>query len=208
MLTLRPGQELNDVIIDAYLTLVCHTASGLFLQNAELPRTPRYHAWSVQSSIYLRAKGGSFEQRHLRREWPPARFPHAVIEDVAIHIFPVLVASNHWVLMVFDRAQSRLYRFSSLAGYDAMFAEPWQVISSWLLFKSNGALDARKPVVVIPDPQPRQDNQKDCGVFVCGIVRWQTEGWDLSTLNPSIIPQYRRRMMLEIERWSLSTNPV
>ena len=208
MLTLRPGQELNDVIIDAHLTLICHTANDLFQQGVELPRTPRYHSWSAQMSSYLESRVGSFEDRHLRQEWPPAHFPHAVLEDVATHIFPVLVATNHWVLMVFqkDGTQMSLYCFSSLAGYNKMFEKPWEVIASWLFFKSNGALDARKPVVIFPDPQPRQNNQKDCGVFVCGIVRWQFEGWDLSTLTPSIIPEYRRRMLLEIERWFLSTH--
>ena len=211
VLTLAPGQQLNDAVIDAHLTLVCHTFNGLFREGAELPPAPRYHAWSTQLSSYLAGRAGRFEERHLRQEWPPARFPHAALEDTFCHIFPVHVQTNHWVLMVLqmmDDRQRTLFCYSSVPGYDQSFQETWRVISSWLLFKSNGAFDVRDPRVFSPKPQPRQENAFDCGVFVCGIVRWSVQGWDLSSLTQSIIPDYRRRMMLEIERWCLSTNQL
>ena len=208
VLTLGPRQELNDVVIDAHLTLVCHTFNKLFEEGIELPRSPRYHAWSAQMSNYLQSRVGKFEDRHLRQEWPPARFVHAALEDTHCHIFPVHVGGNHWVLMVLQKTEGQwsLFCYSSLPGYDRSFEAPWQTISSWLFFKSKGAFDVRNLRGIVPNPQPTQDNMVDCGVFVCGIVRWTLEGWDLSTLNSRIINHYRRRMTLEIERWSLSTN--
>lgn len=89
-----------------------------------------------------------------------------------------------------------------------LWGSAWQLISSWLLFKSKGALKVANPRVLVSDQQPTQDNGADCGVFVCGIVRWSLENWDLSTLVPSIIPEYRRRMMLELEKWRLSTKSL
>ena len=209
--TLAPGEQLNDAVIDAHLTPVCHTSNGLFQEGGELPLAPKYHAWGAQMSLYLVGRAGRFEEKHLRQEWPPARFPQAKLEDVRCHIFPVHVQPNHWVLMVLqmmEDGQRTLLCYSSVPGFDQSFQEPWAVISSWLLFKSKGALDVTHPRVSRPDPQPKQDNKVDCGVFVCGIVRWSVQDWDLSTLTPSIIPDYRRRMILEIERWRLSTNQL
>ena len=211
--SLAQGAEVNDTAIDAHLTLVCHAFNGLFQEGAQLPRSPKYHSWSTHMSIYLSGRQEHFEEKHLRQEWPPARFPNAALEDVPVHIFPIHVSGNagggHWILMVLQREQDgqwSLFCYSSLPGYQGDFAVPWQVISSWLFFKSKGALDVKHPRVKSDQTQPMQNNDRDCGVFVCGIVRWSLEGWDLNTLTPSIIPAYRRRMMLELEQWSLSTN--
>lgn len=209
VMSLSQGEWVNDAAIDAHLTLVCHTSNDLFEEGVELPKAPKVHAWSVGMSVYLKGKGGSFEERHLQQEWPPARFPDAALEDVPCHIFPVHTRTNHWILMVLEKTndgQWTLFCYSSVPGYENDFDAPWQVISAWLLFKSKGVFDVKIPRVILPNPQPTQDNQKDCGVFVCGIVRWSLVGWDLSTLTPSVIPEYRRRMMLELEKWSLSTN--
>ncbi|KAL9137539.1 MAG: hypothetical protein Q9175_001256 [Cornicularia normoerica] len=209
--SLSQGTWVNDAAIDAHLTLVCHTFNDLFHEGVELPKSPRYHAWSVEMSIYLQSRVDSFEERHLRQEWPPARFLGAALEDVSCHIFPIHVRETHWILMVLQKmedGQWTLFRYSSLPGYDKDFEEPWRFISSWLLYKTKSVLNVTRPRVLVPNPQPTQDNTRDCGVFVCGIVRWSLEGWDLTTLTPSMIPEYRRRMMLELEKWNLSTNSL
>ena len=210
VLSLAQGSWVNDAAIDAHLTLVCHTFNGLFDEGIELPKSPRYHAWAASLSLYLRHKKTPFEEQNLRHEWPPARFPNAALEDVECHIFPIHVRGNHWILGVLQNmdGQWTLLPYSSMPGYENDFQEEWELISSWMLFKSKGALDVKKPRVLVPDQQPTQDNGADCGVFVCGIVRWSIEKWDLSTLVPSIIPEYRRRMMLELEKWRLSTNSL
>ena len=207
--TLSGGNWVNDAIIDAHLTLVCHTANNLFQQDASLPKSPKYHAWSISMSAYLAGKKGAFAERHLGQEWPPARFPDAVLEDVTCHIFPLHVKGNHWVLLVLQKqedGQWTLFFFSSMPGYQKDSEEPWRHISAWFFYKSKGTFDVRKPRFEVPDPQPTQNNTRDCGVFVCGIVRWSLMDWDLASLTPSVIPEYRRRMMLELENWSLSTN--
>lgn len=207
--SLAIGAWVNDAAIDAHLTLVSHTFNGLFEDNIELGKSPKCHAWSARMATILGPLVGTFGEKHLRQEWPPARFPGAVLQDVSCHVFPVHVGGNHWILMVLNKMDDgvfTLFCYSSLPGYDRDFDAAWGVISSWLHFKSNGAFDVRKPRVEVPSPQPKQDNSSDCGVFVCGTVRWSLEQWDLSTLTSSIIPEYRRRMMLELEKWSLSTN--
>ena len=113
--TLMQGQWVNDAAIDAYLTLVCHTFNGLFQDGAELSKSPRYHAWSTTMTPYLAGRSQRFEEKHLRKEWPPARFPDAVLEDVFCHIFPLHVKGNHWVLLVLQKAddgQWTLFFFS------------------------------------------------------------------------------------------------
>lgn len=207
--TLSQGQWVNDTAIDAYLTLVCHTTNGLFQKDAVLPKSPKYHVWSTSMSLYLEGRKEAFQARHLRQEWPPARFPDAVLEDVTCHIFPLHVKGNHWILLVLQKqedGQWTLFFYSSMSGYQEESEEPWRFISSWFLYKSKGAFDVRKPRVEVPNPQPTQTNFSDCGVFLCGIVRWSLVGWDLASLTPRVIPEFRRRMILELEKWSLSTN--
>lgn len=79
------------------------------------------------------------------------------------------------VLQRSDDGQRTLLYYSSLAGYSKEFEEPWRVISSWLLFKSHGAFDVTTPRVEVPNPQPTQNNDRDCGVSVYGIVRLSLE---------------------------------
>jgi len=52
--------------------------------------------------------------------------------------------------------------------------------------------------------KPRQDNDDDCGPFVMGIVRWAYEGWSLDNLTPDVLTNFRHRVLLELENWSLS----
>ena len=153
VLTLAPGQRLNDAVIDAHLTLTCHIFNGLFQESRELPLALRYFAWSVHMSGYPAVRAERFEER---QEWPPARFPQAALEDACCHIFPVRAKTHHWVLMVLQMMEDgprTLFCYSSMTVSDESFRAPWQVvISSWLLFKSKGALDVRNPRIMLPDP--------------------------------------------------------
>ena len=120
-------------------------------------------------NAYLRARVEKFEEKHLQQEWPPARFPDAALEDASCHTFPLYVRGNYWTPMVLQKADDGQWArrcHSSLAGYDMDFAEPWQVISSWLLFTSKGVFHATSPQRLMPSPQPSQDSDRDCGVFV------------------------------------------
>ncbi len=111
--SLNPGAWVNDAGIDANLTLACHISKGLF-QGVQLLRSPKYHAWSATMDNYLGPRSLSFQERHLRREWPPVRFPNAAVEleDVSCHIFPVHARENHWILKVLEKRAIRSQKLS------------------------------------------------------------------------------------------------
>ena len=98
--SLAQGSRVNNITINTHLTLVYHTFNSLFNEGIKLPKSPKYHAWSTLLSVYLSRKKIPFEERDLRQDWPPARFPHAALEDVEYHIFPIYVGENHWILGV------------------------------------------------------------------------------------------------------------
>ena len=58
---------------------------------------------------------------------------------------------------------------------------------------------------LIPDRplQPEQLERLDCGVFLCGVVRWLVEEWPLATLNSLEMQALRRHTVREIENWTL-----
>ena len=55
----------------------------------------------------------------------------------------------------------------------------------------------------VPEPL-YQINVVDCGVFISCELRWLIEGWSLQTLLPENIPKLRMRMVVKLEKWSLS----
>ena len=77
----------------------------------------------------------------------------------------------------------------------------WVLIADHLHFVSKGQLDTRR--IAYNEPaQSRQSNLQDCGPFALCTARWLIEGWPLNTLEAPDMRILRRRMAVELERWS------
>ncbi|KAL8735432.1 MAG: hypothetical protein Q9166_000978 [cf. Caloplaca sp. 2 TL-2023] len=197
ILTLADREWLNDTIIDAYLCLVCHHGNGHFQLGPDVVQqdgSPTWHAWPL--SFFLRKGTGAL--------WPPAMYDLARPQDVKHHFFPVH-SKDHWVLfhVYIHEAEWRADFYSSLSGYDHEIHKQWPYICKEMLTLSYGNFDLSSVQPRIPQPQPRQSNSNDCGVFLLCVARWTLEGWGLNTLLPEDCPDHRVRMIAEVERWHL-----
>lgn len=197
MTCLLPGQWLNDIVVDAYMALVCHHANGHFAANVDLPGSPKWHAWNAFTIKRVR------ENKQGQTQWPPVSYPHATLEDVEMHWFPFCEAS-HWMLVVVYREQSswQASLFSSKAGYESQLDDAWRMVRS-LFHQFNADLSAVQPTKL---DKPRQDNDADCGAFVLAIARRKYEGWALDALTPDKMHDFRHRIIVEMEDWRLSKN--
>lgn len=202
LLDLATGQELTDLIIDPYMALLCHYGNGHFASSrgdSEMPGSPKWHAWSTWFADQL--KSG----KKFKGLWPPKVYPGAKIGDVMYHVIPIFLGGNHWGMAILSNTKStrRLDFYSSLTGYEKECKEIWLKVASWFADEAKSDLGLQTLPFNVPR-QPLQTNLVDCGVFICCELRWLIEGWPLETLLPENIPRLRRRMVVELEKWSLS----
>ena len=202
LLDLATGQELTDLIIDPYMALLCHYGNGHFASSqgdSEMPGSPKFHAWSTWFADQMKS-GKSFKGL-----WPPKAYPGAKIGDVMYHVIPIFLGGNHWGMAILSNIDGtrRLDFYSSLTGYEKEFKEIWLKVAFWLMTEAKFDLGLQTLPFNVPK-QPLQNNSVDCGVFICCELRWLIEGWPLETLLRENIPKLRRRMVVELEKWSLS----
>ena len=201
---MKPRQELFDVVMWAYLTLVCR------FQNCTNPSdSPRYHTWLPQ-----------LWQNTDAATWPPQGYQDARLEDVSVHLFPICIGDRtvphprerhhlkigHWVIVALYKEQGvwTASLYSSLSGYETRVLEPGKVIAHWLHRITEGSLDVRQVEPSWDPSQPLQNNGTDCGVFALAGVRWAAESWDRASIAPENIEAIRLRMTVEFRAWDLT----
>ena len=202
--TLVGTQWLEDTVINAFLSLVCHSGNGhLVLPQNTMSRegSPKWHAWSTHFFEGFTNAAG-FTNAEL---WPPKLYPRAEIEDVQHYFFP-LHSTNHWVMFHVYQTDADWYAdfYSSIPkAYDFEIDRQWPLIAKELLSFSNGKLRLSRIRVRIPSLQPHQLNSADCGVLALSVARWKMEGWGLGSLKPENCMALRQRMMVELQKWRL-----
>ncbi|KAL9621292.1 MAG: hypothetical protein Q9204_008129 [Flavoplaca sp. TL-2023a] len=198
LLSLAGSNWLDDNVVDAYLRLVCHHGNEHFELAQDVifrEGSPKWFAWpAVTFSDFLPTA-----------MWPPNMYDEARPQDVKHHFLPWCHGS-HWSLfhVYVERANWHVDFYSSIEGYNDEASEKArsQVVDTLKHF-SGGILDLSAVHVQTPDPQPIQVNSYECGVLAINVARWLLEGWDLSTLRARDCPQYRQRMIVELEKWNL-----
>ena len=202
LVELATGETLTDLIIDPYMALLCHYGNGHLRSSQvdfEIPGSPKWHAWSTWFAHQVGPNKG------FKGLWPPKAYPGAKIGDVMYHVIPIFLGGNHWGMAILSNTDGtrRLDFYSSLPGYEKQFEETWLRVASWLMDEAKSELGLQTLPFNVPK-QPFQKNVVDCGVFICCELRWIIEAWPLNTLLPENIPDLRRRMVVELEKWSLS----
>ena len=202
LVDLATGQTLSDLIIDPYMALLCHYGNGHFdslQEGSEMSGSPKWHAWSTWFADQVQP------DKSFKALWPPKAYPSAKIGDVMYHVIPILLGGNHWGMAILSNTHGkrRLDFYSSLPRYEKAFEEVWLRVASWLTDEAKSDLGLQTLPFNVPK-QPLQNNMIDCGVFICCELRWLIEAWPLQTLLLENIPKLRRRMVVELEKWSLS----
>lgn len=206
LVALATDMCLSDLVIDAYLCLVCHYSNRhlpVAAAQGEKAGSPKWHAWSTEIGRSLVEKEAMVG---TRSNWPPPLYPGARLADVNHHVFPILLDKDHWIMAVLhqEAGSYRLELYSSIKDqrYVQGFERLWPRVEKWMI--ANGLTDAGLRNVKCTEPQqPEQRNVVDCGVFILCEARWLMEEKPLSTLLPEEIRQLRRKMAAELEVWQL-----
>ncbi|KAI4274808.1 MAG: hypothetical protein LQ337_003657 [Flavoplaca oasis] len=173
LLSLAGSNWLDDNVVDAYLRLLCHHGNGHFELAQDVIFQEGSPKWFAWPAV-------TFSDILPTAMWPPNMYDEARPQDVKHHFLPCIEGYNDEAS---EKAQS-------------------QVVDTLKHF-SGGILDLSAVHVQTPDPQPIQVNSYECGVLAINVARWLLEGWDFPTLRARDCPQYRKRMVVELEKWNL-----
>lgn len=201
LLALAIGEELRDLIMDPYMNLLCHHGIGHF-DNAdsefEMLDSSKWHAWSTWFIDQV------VQGKKRESAWPPTAYPAAKIENVMHHVFPIHLNGNHWAMAILSNATAtRRLRFcTSIPGYKDKFMKMWLNVATWLDSTAGSTLGLGNLSCEQPS-HPSQIGIVDCSVFMCCELHWLIEGRPLQTLLPGDTRKLRRRMVIELEKWSL-----
>lgn len=198
--TLTGTEWLDDNVVDSYLSLVCHTGNGHFKMGKDsdviTERPPTWHAWPVWFFTDVADRHGI---------WPPEIYPGARLEDVKHHFFPRCSAAHWYLFHVYHHDHTWHADFySSLPSYYGQERQnSWPTVVKAMKELSSGVLDLSTVKVQFPKSQPLQSNSYDCGVLILCVARWLMEGFPMDSLLAQDCPQFRQRMIVELEKWSL-----
>jgi sentrin-specific protease 1 len=206
MATLRPGQWLNDEVINYFFTLLGERekAAAAAADDGGAPTAgwPRCHF--VQTNFYTKLAESSpagYVYKNVAR-W--TRRADVFSKDLII--VPIHCHGNHWTLAVINLRQKRFEY------YDSLFGSPGAVLTNlrrWLadesVDKKKGPLDLSdwtELVFTRDDGTPVQRNGSDCGVFMSRTADFLARDGKLS-FGQGDMNYFRRRMVLEILQTAL-----
>jgi NAD+-dependent protein deacetylase SIR2 len=178
---LKPGEEPNDEIINAYLELLRRSAV-----SADL----------------------SIEETHVLNLRPNSRLRRSDKLTGTFSIFIPIHEARHYSFAVLrskedeskDESKKNLVRWEY---YDSLGGKPPQKFLNWL----NQRFPEAEQEEELSSPNPKQRNTVDCGLFVLIGIRLMSAGRrHLSQAeSDDIIPTFRQRVLAEL--LALSLNP-
>ncbi|GAA93447.1 hypothetical protein E5Q_00088 [Mixia osmundae IAM 14324] len=194
---LRPGQWLNDEVINFYGVLVTERSKKCEAAGKTGPGKPfrRTHVFST----FFFAKLQSHQYEGVRR-WTKK----IDLWQKDIIICPINLGNAHWTCGAINMAQHRFEYYDSMGMKNA---KAYELLREYLKAES---LDKRKKPIDLSDWQdyfdsgaPQQDNAFDCGVFASQVMETISRnnvGLDFAQRN---MPYIRRKMVLECAKQSL-----
>ncbi|XP_052123690.1 sentrin-specific protease-like [Frankliniella occidentalis] len=171
--TLKNGEWLNDMVINAYFELIA--------AKFEL-------VCSLSSFFYEDLLNENKDSMGLAKNVPLFSFKKILI--------PICKKKNHWVLTVVDMENKNIRYYDSMNGQDIHCPSK---ILSYLELRKDGDFEdidisqwSANHVLA-----PRQMNGYDCGVFVCAYARYEAEG-AVMNFSQKDMPHYRKMIGLSI----------
>jgi hypothetical protein len=201
--TLRPGQWLNDEVINFYCKL-------LWERGKKRPDSPK--CWLTKSFFWSYLSGedsSSYDYSRVRR-WTTK--DKVDIFELDYVIFPMNIGHSHWALGAID-LKCKGFRY-----FDSMLPRPHKNFVPFLQKylqdehknKKKGAMFEGVEAwdLLIPDkPTPQQNNGYDCGVFTCNFAECLSSGREF-LFDQDDMPDLRLRLAARImggnEDWDLA----
>ncbi|BEJ13213.1 hypothetical protein CspHIS471_0303870 [Cutaneotrichosporon sp. HIS471] len=199
---LRPGQWLNDEVVNCYAQLIN-------LRSSKGDPSDRVHCWN--SFFYQKLSDQGYVGANLKR-WTK-RFK---LDIFSLHkmLVPINHNNAHWVCAVVDFRRQRIEYYDSMHDSGSRM-RVFQNLRDYLkaehkekkgtVLNLSGWTDAFNP------GSPKQDNVNDCGVFACQTLEMASRGRDLIDskfeFKQSNMPFFRRLMIVEIASGELAQRP-
>lgn len=181
--TLIPSSELNDEVMNAYITALCHSVNGEYLVFQS------YFVSNLTKPDYV------YNPKYTRRLFYGTEFANysaPFIFDTHRWIFIPVHYRQHWVLVVVDLKFKCLYHLDSMGGEGRKFMK---IVLQFLKDEYNAKKGTDRAEFCTKswkhysfrDQVPQQLPQtNDCGAYVCMYVRrWIS----IVSVRPSLAPQ-------------------
>jgi len=191
---LYPGCWFNDNLIDAYFYLIA----------ARAERESRILKPGCEAEDFLKVEGVScffFQARdNAKRKFITSLLSKNIFK-LHMLMFPIHVNQNHFILAVVNFQKKRI------ALYDSYRKSHQKILEDLLAFLRLEAHELGEKVdfsnwTLEHLTSPLQNNEVDCGVFVCTTANYLAQGLDLDYTEGDI-PLFRLKMVRDFSRGKL-----
>ncbi|CAE7739236.1 SENP1 [Symbiodinium pilosum] len=198
---LRPGEWLNDEVINFYYKL---------LQERSKTGTTSPKCWFTNSFFWPKLSGNNkeYNYKEVRRWTIKAKID---VFEMDYIIFPMNIAETHWAMGAID-LKEKGFRY-----FDSMFSNP---PSNFVAFLRRYLADEHKAKkskdlpgvdgwkLLIPEPPvPQQRNGYDCGVFTCFFADCLSAGKPLA-FDQDDMPILRKRIAARVMKADEKFDPI
>ncbi|KAG0342450.1 SUMO1 sentrin specific peptidase 1 [Podila horticola] len=186
--TLRPGEWLNDEVINFYGQLI-------MARNKESTALPKVHVFSTFFYKTLSESGYDKVRRWTKK---------VNVFAMDYLLVPIHCSGNHWTSAVIDMKKKQVEYYDSLLGNNP---KCFLILRDYLDRESQDKL--KKPFDstgwenVCPKDIPRQQNGYDCGVFTCTFIERKSRGMAKFDFSQQNMPLLRQKIVLNIINKSL-----
>ncbi|KAF9381077.1 SUMO1 sentrin specific peptidase 1 [Mortierella sp. AD011] len=186
--TLRPGQWLNDEVINFYGNLIMS-------RSKDSTTLPKVHIFSTFFYKTLSENGYDKVRRWTKK---------VKIFEMDYVLMPIHRSGNHWTTAAIDMKKKRISYYDSLLGNNP---KCFLILRSYLEQESMDKL--KKPFDFegwendCPKDIPTQENGFDCGVFTCTFIEFMSRGQDQLEFSQENMPYLRKKIVLSIINKSL-----
>ncbi|KZW02050.1 cysteine proteinase [Exidia glandulosa HHB12029] len=197
---MRPGQWLNDEIINFYGAMILERSTGSKENHKGLGKLMKVHYFST---FFWPKLNEGYAKSKLNR-W--TKKIDIFSKDVIL--IPVNHGNAHWTAAAIN------FRRKRIESYDSMGMKRANVLSMLRKYLELEHQDKRKKPFdftgwtdYVSDDTPQQENCYDCGVFTCQFLETLSRGEEDFAFTQKDMPYLRRRMVWEIGRASLMEQP-
>ncbi|KAG0235606.1 SUMO1 sentrin specific peptidase 1 [Actinomortierella wolfii] len=181
--TLRPGEWLNDEVINFY--------GNLIMARSNTSNTlPKVHVFSTFFYKTLSENGYDKVRRWTKKT--------NIFEKDYI-LIPIHCSGNHWTSAVIDMTKKKISYYDSLLGNNPKcFLTLRAYLEKESLDKLKKPFDFQGWENECPKNIPQQRNGYDCGVFTCFFIEFKSRGEDTFDFSQADMPYLRQKMVLDI----------
>ncbi|KAG0263783.1 SUMO1 sentrin specific peptidase 1 [Actinomortierella ambigua] len=181
--TLRPGEWLNDEVINFYGNLIMARSNA----SSALPKV---HVFSTFFYKTLSENGYDKVRRWTKKT-------NIFAKDYLL--IPIHCSGNHWTSAVVDMSKKKISYYDSLLGNNPKcFLTLRNYLESESRDKLKRPFDFQGWENECPKNIPRQQNGFDCGVFTCSFIESKSRGEDTFDFSQADMSYLRQKMVLDI----------